>query len=196
MVRTDIDIDFANRDLALAELAHIPASIEKNNAFVRHNSGVYFQNIPVNPFTELASIPYQQAEELGYIKIDFLNNSIYSGVRDEKHLDELCNREPDWEFLESHDFVDMLAHLHGHFDVVDAIKPKNVIDLAICLALIRPGKRHLLNKSRAEIDKEIWIQPSDGTYHFKKSHSLAYAMSIVVQMNLIVEQALESSDNE
>lgn len=192
---TDIDMDFANRDIALAELAHIPAAIEKNGEYTRHNSGVYFQNIPINPFTELASIPYQEAEKLGYIKLDFLNNSIYAGVRDGEHLEELRTRTPVWDLLCTSDFVDMLAHVRGHFDIVDTIKPKSVMDLAVCLALIRPGKRHLLNKSRADIDQEIWVPPSDDTYYFKKAHAVSYALSIVVQMNLIVEQALESGDN-
>jgi hypothetical protein len=189
-------MDFANRDLALAQLAHIPAAIEKNGEFVRHNSGVYFQNIPINPFTELASIPYQEAEKLGYIKLDFLNNTIYSGVRDGEHLEELRSREPVWDLLCTPDFVDMLAHVRGHFDIVDTIKPRSVMDLAVCLALIRPGKRHLLNKSRTEIDQEIWVPPTDGAYHFKRAHAVAYAVTLVVQMNLIVEQALESSGSE
>lgn len=193
-LNTDIDMDFADRNTALSALAHTLACIEKNGEYTRHNSGVYFQNIPVNPFTELASIPYQEAEELGYIKIDFLNNSIYSGVKNEEHLVKLMDQEPTWELLDDPEFVDLLAHLRGHFDIVSTIKPKSIADIAVCLALIRPGKRHLLNKSRVEIDKDIWLPPTDGTYYFKKSHSFSYAVSIAVQMNLILEQALESGD--
>jgi hypothetical protein len=53
------------------------------------------------------------------------------------------------------------------------------------LALIRPGKRHLANLSWPEIEREIWVKPADGNYQFKKSHSLGYAMAIIVQLNLI-----------
>jgi len=34
----------------------------------------------------------------------------------------------------------------------------------------------------------IWTKPEDGEYYFKKAHAVAYAMAIVVQMNLICEQ--------
>jgi hypothetical protein len=193
MNHTDIDMDFADRNEALRHLPHIPASMKgRDGNYVRHNSGVYFQNIPVNPFTELASIPYEEAENLGYFKLDFLNNSIYAHVRD----DQLRTQEPEWALLDDPDFVAMLAHIHNHFDVVSTIKPQSVMDLAVCLALIRPAKKHLLNKSRAEIDKNIWVPPTDDTYWFKKGHSLSYALSIAVQMNLIVEQALSSGNND
>ena len=56
------------------------------------------------------------------------------------------------------------------------------------LAIIRPSKRYLLNESWDKINEEVWITPADGSYYFKKSHAIAYAIAIVVQMNLIVEQ--------
>jgi len=34
---------------------------------------------------------------------------------------------------------------------------------------------------------DVWVKPEDGSYYFKKSHATAYAMAIVVQMNLICE---------
>jgi hypothetical protein len=196
-MKTDIDMDFADRNEALRHLPHIPASMTgRDGNFVRHNSGVYFQNIPINPFTELASIPYEEAEDLGYFKLDFLNNSIYAHVRDGVHLEQLRTQEPEWSLLDDPDFVAMLAHIHNHFDVVSSIKPQSVMDLAVCLALIRPAKKHLLNKSRAEIDKNIWVPPTDDTYWFKKGHAISYSLSIAVQMNLIVEQALSSGNND
>jgi hypothetical protein len=35
---------------------------------------------------------------------------------------------------------------------------------------------------------EIWEKPENDEYFFKKSHAVAYATAIVVQMNLICEQ--------
>jgi len=32
--------------------------------------------------------------------------------------------------------------------------------------------------------QEVWVKPTDGSYFFKKSHAVAYAQAIVVQMNL------------
>lgn len=190
-VKTDIDIDFKDRNAALSALPHISASMVHQGKSARHNTGVYFQNIPIDPLTDHASIPYARAEDLGYFKIDFINNTVYADIKDSEHLDALMEMEPAWELLDDPDVVSMLVHIHSHFDIVTAIKPKSVEDLSVVLALIRPGKRHLLGKSRAEIDANIWTVPSDGSYHFKKSHSYAYAVSIVVQLNAIVERSLE-----
>lgn len=192
-VRTDIDIDFKDRTTALSVLSHIPASMVNQGKVVKHNTGVYFQNIPVDPTTDLASITYEKADDIGYFKIDLLNNSIYSGVRDNAHLAELLASPVNWSLLDDSDIVGMLAHIHNHFDIVSIIKPKSIIDLSVVLALIRPGKRHLLNSDRSIIDNNIWHLPSDGSYHFKRAHAISYAVSITMQMNLIVEQALSSS---
>lgn len=186
-VTTDIDIDFADRTKALKGLWYVPAAMISRGERQQHNSGVYFQDIPIDPFDHLAVYEYHDAAERGFFKLDFLPNYLYEGIRDEAHLLALHQREPIWELLEDREFVGMLAHISEHFDTVQTIKPKSVIDLAVCLAILRPGKKHLLNSDRALIDAEIWKPTTD--YHFKKSHAVAYACSLVVQINLIVEQA-------
>jgi hypothetical protein len=55
------------------------------------------------------------------------------------------------------------------------------------LAIIRPGKRHLVGKSWKEIEADVWVKPEDDTYFFKKSHSYGYALAILVQLNNICE---------
>ena len=89
---SDIDIDVADRDKALAMLTYTSASILRDDKMSRHNTGVYFTNIPTDPFTGQASLDYQQAEELGYIKVDILNVGLYKQVHSEQHLQELMNR--------------------------------------------------------------------------------------------------------
>jgi DNA polymerase III alpha subunit len=100
-------------------------------------------------------------------------------------------RETMWELLDAPDVVARLAHIGDHYAVVKTIRPRSVEDLAICLALIRPGKRYLIGKSRAEIDADVW-KKGEG-YSFKKSHAIAYAVSIIVQMNLICEEVENSA---
>ena len=41
------------------------------------------------------------------------------------------------------------------------------------------------------IEAEIWTKPTDGSYAFKKSHAISYAHLIVMQLNLICEQAMQ-----
>lgn len=189
---TDIDIDVSDRELALSELQHIPASRLEGNELKKHNVGVYFHQIPQDPSTGLASIEYKEAEDRGYFKIDILNLTIYKKVRDEEHLDELISKEPVWEMLEEQTIVDQLFQLNGHFDIVSTMKPKSIEQLAMVLAMIRPAKNHLVGKSWEEVEKEIWVQPAEEKYFWKKAHAISYAMVVVVQMNLMMEEALNS----
>jgi len=193
----DVDIDFANRDHALEGLVHVPATRIERDDLRKHVVGVYFQAIPQDPLTGWASIPYEQAEQRGYFKVDFLNLNVYKQVRDEDHLNDLLSREPMWELLDDPEVVDQLFQLGGVIDgiptsdLISAYKPRSIMDLAIFLALIRPSKKHLIGREWHEIKEEIWVATDDGQYGFKKAHAISYAHVIVVQLNLLVEQASE-----
>ena len=185
----DIDIDFADREQALKVIKHIPAAIKDvNSTFKKHNTGVYCHSIPYNPVTNLANIDYKEAEERGYFKLDFLNVSIYKDVRDEEHLKTLMETEPLWDLLEQDDFSSLLFHVNGHGSILRQMKPTSILQLAAVLAMIRPAKRHLIGESWTTVMTSIWTKPEDGEYYFKKAHAVAYAMAVVVQMNLICEK--------
>jgi len=184
----DIDIDFVDRDQALTLFEHIPASRLDNQQLVKHNTGVYLHAVPVDAVSGLCQIPYEQAEEEKYFKIDFLNVGIYKGVRDEEHLVQLMNQEPLWDLLLQDDFVNLLFHLNGHGDIIRKTQPTSVEQLSAVLAMIRPAKRYLIGKPWTTIMNEVWTKPVNDNYYFKKSHATAYAVAIVVQMNLICEQ--------
>lgn len=190
MKHPDVDIDFANRKAAIAVLPAIQAMMERDGKTMPHPSGVYFQDVPVDPFTRLAALPYEKLDDLGYFKVDLLNQSVYEGVRDDDHLTELLAMEPLWELLDEPEMVARLPHIHNHYDVVQQIAPKSVDDLAVILALQRPGKRHLQGRSRDEIDREIWDIDQDGEYAFKRSHAISYATLVVVKMNLLVQEMM------
>jgi DNA polymerase III alpha subunit len=183
----DIDIDFLDREEALRLFKHAKASRVDNGKLVKHNTGVYLHEVPVNAEAGVCSTPYDQAEENGYFKIDFLNVGIYKGVRNEEHLIQLMNQEPLWDLLLDDQFVNLLFHLNGHGDIIRKTQPTSVEQLAAVLAMIRPAKRYLIGKDWTTIMNEVWIKPTTNEYFFKKSHATAYAMAIVVQMNLICE---------
>lgn len=184
----DIDIDFLDRDQALKLFKHIGASRYDNDKLVKHNTGVYFHEVPVNALTNLCAVPYTEAEERGYFKVDFLNVGIYKGIANEEHLITLMNQEPMWDLLEDESFTELLFHVNGHVGILRQMKPKNIEQLAAVLAVIRPAKRYLIGKSWDSVLKEVWEKPDNGEYFFKKSHAIAYATAVVVQMNLICEQ--------
>ena len=183
---SDIDIDFANRDQILSLLNHTSASIIKDNKLSKHNTGVYFTDIPVDPFSGSASLDYQVAEDRGYLKLDFLNVNLYSRVKDEAHLLELMNTEPAWDKLYDREFCEQLIHIGNHYDTL--IKMPEVVNsiprMAMFLSVIRPAKRHLIGQKWADVAKTVWDKPADDSYYFKKSHAVAYATLVVVNMNL------------
>ena len=171
----DIDIDFADRTVILDQLKHRVAKLYTGK---KHNTGIY----------NLATIEHKTAEERGYFKLDFLNVSIYKDVEDEQHLTQLIEREPLWQLLEHDEFNEKVFHVNGHGDLLRQLKPISVNQLAATLAIIRPAKRHLATESWNTIMEEVWQKPEDGSYYFKKAHAVAYALSVVVHMNLLCEQ--------
>lgn len=183
----DIDIDFADRESMLNLVQHIKARRVDQQQITHHNTGIYVQSIPYDPVTNVAGIEYKQAEDRGYYKIDFLNVSLYKDIKDEAHLNKLMETEPLWELLLQDEFTDLLFHLKGHGNIIRKTPPTSVEQLAAVLAMIRPSKRHLIGKSWPEIMMEVWTKPENDEYYFKKPHAIAYAMAVVVQMNLICE---------
>jgi DNA polymerase III alpha subunit len=183
----DIDIDFANREQALELFEYTTAVRHDGAEFKKHNTGVYFTSIPRDARSNTSTIDYKEAEQRGYFKVDFLNVGIYEGVKNEEHLVKLMETEPLWDLLEQKDFADLLFHVNGHSGLLKQMKPRTIEELAMCLALIRPAKRHLVGKTWTEIGPEIWTKPTNDEYYFKKAHAVAYAQAIVVQMNLICD---------
>ncbi|BDR25827.1 hypothetical protein RVBP17_1300 [Pseudomonas phage sp. 30-3] len=191
-VVTDVDIDVADRLTVLSGLQHISAKLD--GVGKKHLSGVYFQPIPFDPEQNMSNIDYKVAEELGYMKIDLLNVSIYEQVRSEEHLKKLIDKEPNWSYFEHKQIVQNLFHLGNYADLAVGMKPKSVEQLAMLLAVIRPSKYHLQYKPWDIIAKTVWDKPSDGSYHFKKAHAISYALAIVVQLNLLEEEAEQEPD--
>jgi len=186
---SDIDIDFGNRDDVLRLVKHIPASIFRDEKILNHNSGIYVTDIPMDPVTGRASIDYQAAEARGYIKLDFLNVTLYNQVRDEQHLLQLMAKEPAWDRLYDREFCAKLIHIGNHYDTLIKMPQavNSIARLAMYLAIIRPAKRHLIGLPWDQVAETVWDKPTDNSYYFKKSHSIGYSHLVVVNMNLLEE---------
>jgi hypothetical protein len=184
----DIDIDFVDRNQALELFDYILASRTENDRLLKHNTGIYLHRVPVNAKTGLCAIPYDQAEQFGYFKIDFLNANVYKGIKDREHLKKLMEQPPLWDLLEDQKFLDLLFHVNGHLDILKIMKPRSIEQLAAVLAVIRPAKRYLIGKDWKTVLNEVWKKPEGNEYYWKKSHAFAYAAAVIVQMNLICEQ--------
>jgi hypothetical protein len=185
--KSDIDIDFADRDDILKLIEHTSARQDREDGVRKHNSGVYVTEIPYDPINDCASIDYESAEERGYVKIDFLNVNVYKLIRDNDHYTEMLNQEPNWSLLKNKDFVEKVIHIGNHHKLIKDLEVNSIPRMAMFLALIRPGKRHLLGKDWATIAEDIWTVPDDGSYYFKKAHAVSYAVLVALHMNLLDE---------
>lgn len=182
----DIDIDVLSTFKPEKYFNITKASIVENEELKQHLVGVYFQNIPKDCITKLAAIPYKEAEKEGYTKIDMLHLNLLNHFKSKEEMIELMEREPNWKLLETKEFVEKLFHISNQFETVFKIKPKSVIELADVLCLIRPNKRILIDKyikNKNIIRKELYIKRENSD--LRKSHAVAYALLIVLQMNLL-----------
>ena len=187
---SDVDIDFADREQVLTLLNVTPASIIRDGKLVKHNTGVYATDIPVDPFVGSASLDYQAAEARGYMKLDLLNVHVYKQVRDESHLIELM-REPEWTKLYDPAICSQLIHINNHYDTLLKMPEKvdSIPRLAMFLAVIRPGKRHLIGRTWKDVGLTVWDKV-EGEYSFKKAHAIAYAQLVVVNLNLLNDNSI------
>ncbi len=188
----DIDIDLAP-DVDIRKLFRnaIPASMVDNGVLKQHPVGFYFQDIPVDPLTGLAAIPYGETEEFGYYKIDMLTVHLLKSFDSKAEMRRLQKIEPNWDLLLDEDVVKTLFHLGKHYKVLARVKPRSVQTLADVFALIRPNKRPILDKYIKNPDKyrtEIFTKraPED----MRKAHAIPYALLIVLQLHLIEQGRL------
>jgi hypothetical protein len=185
LIDSDIDIDFGDRDKILALINHIPAAMRNVEPIRKHPTGVYITEAPYDPINDMCSLDYKEADARGYFKLDLLNVNIYSKVQHEMHLVQLM-RDPDWSKLKDKAFVEQLIHLGKQFDTLQQMPEdiNSIPRLAMFLAVMRPGKKHLIGKTFKEISTSVWENVDEG-YTFKKSHAIAYAQLVVVHMNLL-----------
>jgi len=182
----DIDIDFADRDLVLNLIQHTPARQLVQGQVRRHNSGVYVTNIPHDPINGCAAIDYEQAEQRGYFKIDFLNMNVYKLVKSPDHYQEMLAAAPPWDRLwQDTNWSKQLVHVGNYTDLLKNMRPATIPQMAAFISIIRPGKAHLQNQPWADVFANVWDGNDSQGYTFKKSHSLSYAMLVALHMNLL-----------
>lgn len=200
----DIDFDCQSSFDPKSLFDCVRASQLKDQKIIPHPCGVYFQNIPVDPISNLAAIPYKDADALGYDKVDFLHLSLLDGLTyDQLHF--LRTKEPNWSLLQKENIVKQLFHLGTvdqmgklkHYPTLCKIKPNSLEEVADVLALIRPSKQNLIDQYRNNIKyvRTQLYQSNEEHYTFKRSHAFSYATNIVIQLNLL-DNNLKINDND
>lgn len=191
-IDSDVDIDFGDRDRLLSLIKHSRASMRNVNPIRHHATGIYVTDVPYDPIYNMSSLDYTVAEKRGYFKLDLLNVHVYEQVNSEEHLLRLME-EPDWNMLKDPAIVEKLIHLNSQLYNLQKMPESinSIPRLAMFLAIIRPGKKHLIGQRWSEIVKTVWDKGTDG-YTFKRSHAVAYAHLVCVHMNLLRELASQA----
>jgi hypothetical protein len=188
----DIDIDVPPSLRPEALFPWVRASVLRDGKLTPHPCGVYPQAIAQDPITKLSAIPYVEAEELGYLKIDFLHLNVYQHFETRAEIERLIALTPDWTLLQLPSNHEKLFQLSNHGELLLKLKPSSITELADVLALIRPGKKQLVplyQKDREMARRLLWARDDTG-YSFKKSHALGYGYVIVLQLHLIEQGRL------
>lgn len=182
----DIDIDMPDREQILSLIPHVRAVIRQDEQIRKHNSGVYVTDIPYDPVNQCAALDYQTAEDRGYFKIDFLNQSVYQLVRDPEHLDWVLQQQPPWAKLwQDPDWAANLVHVGAYTTLMAAMQPDSIARMAAFISIIRPGKAHLQGKSWPEVFESVWDGDASRGFVFKKSHAISYAQLVALHMVLL-----------
>jgi hypothetical protein len=182
----DIDIDLANRDQLLALIQATPARQTHQGQVRRHNSGIYATDIPYDPVNACAAIDYEQAEQLGYFKIDLLNMTVYQLIRDPAHYQALLAQEPPWSRLWTDPvWAGQLVHIGNYTELLKNMRPDSIPRMAAFISIIRPGKAHLQNLSWDQVFGSVWDGDTSRGFVFKQSHAISYAALVALHMNLL-----------
>lgn len=193
----DIDIDVKNRDKVVSLFPNaIKASQIHQKKMQPHNSGLYFQKVPVDPTSGICSFPYEEAEEYGYFKVDILTNHVYDMIDTPAEYELLKRAKIDWGwFVDRKFYINPNSHyrlyqLGNYHNLVTHYPPQSIEDIAILIALIRPRKSHLIGEPWKEIVKKIW-DTNEGDkkkYFFKKSHAIAFALVVTIHAKIIARK--------
>ena len=182
----DIDIDFADRDLVLKLIQYTSARQVVQGQVRKHNSGVYVTDIPQDPVNGCAALEYEEAEQRGYFKIDFLNMNVYKLIESPEHYEQMLTATPPWDRLwQDTEWARQLVHVGNYTDLLKNMRPCTIPQMAAFISIIRPGKAHLQNQPWTDVFASVWDGDDSQGYTFKKSHSLSYAVLVALHMNLL-----------
>jgi hypothetical protein len=182
----DIDIDLADRDQLLKLICATPARQLYQGQVRRHNSGVYVTDIPYDPVNICAAIDYEEAEKLGYFKIDLLNMSVYQLIKSPEHYQAMLAKEPPWLRLWTDtEWTQQLVHIGNYTELLKSMRPDSIPRMAAFISIIRPGKAHLQTRPWAEVFESVWNGDDSRGFVFKHAHAIGYAALVALHMNLL-----------
>lgn len=203
---SDLDIDIPSSKSDYIKSSFIKASKNVNGLRSAHPSGIYLYN-DLPAYNGYMLMDYKVAEKNGYQKIDILNNTFLDDIECEyfsQYLELIENEQIDWNELYKYENAYQLSH---YPNILKEFKVTSVMDIAIVLAIIRPGsyKQYERMKKYIHTDKILSklsddehkilsdtygipvfdeqykaLYVDDGLYRYKKPHSIGYAYVLLV----------------
>jgi hypothetical protein len=159
---------------------------EEHESLSIHPSGVYLDIVPIDKVMGICSFDHHYGDEYGFIKIDLLTNTSYDRFMSKEEVREMSEKEPNWRLLKDKKIVSRLPHISNHFDFIQSLDITSVDDLADALALIRPGKTHLIDgylDNKKSVRRQLYLRPTNNQAFFKKAHAYSYAVMIATILN-------------
>jgi len=207
MKLSDLDLDIPSNQSDNIRNGLIRGCVINSRGEIQpHPAGVYFyRSIPT--FDGLSILDYKMMEEKSYQKIDILNNTILDDITISElteYISRIDNNTINWSALWEFDDPYQLGKYPG---ILRDFEVTSVMDVAIVLAIIRPGAIQNYEKMKAyihtdfifnkksdelkEILKETYGIPvfdeqfkkmgvDDGKYRYKKPHSIGYAYVLLI----------------
>jgi len=204
---SDLDLDIPSSKSEIIRNGLTKASIlTEKGTYQSHPAGIYMY-AAVPSFNGVAIIDYKEMEKMEYQKIDILNNTYLDGISNKEMIEFISKIEEEdiewkdlWRYAEPY-------QLGKYPGILREFKVSSVMDLAIILALIRPGSISNYDKMKAYIHtdtilnkksekaqkilKETYGIPvfneqfkelgiNDGKYRYKKPHSIGYAYVLLI----------------
>jgi hypothetical protein len=146
----DIDIDFADRTAAMAALFTVPAMIDRDGKKHRPPLGRLLPKRARRSVHAAVRTRLQRSGREGLLQNRFSQPiGLPAGSEMRSTLSSFSTANPCGNCSMSPAMVEQLPHVHKHYDTVQSIAPKSIEDLAVVLALVRPGKKHLIGQPRS-----------------------------------------------
>lgn len=204
---SDLDLDIPAKESDTIRKGLLRATVlNEKGDYQPHPAGVYFyKSIP--SFDGLSVLDYKTMEENHFQKIDILNNSYLDDITPDElnqYIQLIEAEDIEWDRLWKYNEPYQLGKYPG---ILREFKVSSVMDVAIILALIRPGSVSNYDKMKSfihtdkllkkkspeaqEILKETYGIPifdeqfkklgkDDGKYRYKKPHSIGYAYVLLI----------------
>lgn len=190
---SDLDIDIPSKKSEIIKQKLIKSSII-DKSIKKHPVGVYlYKKVP--HYMGWCVIDYKEMEHNNYQKIDILNNTFLDDLTNTQMTEalKLIEKENiDWLQLhdEPHNY-----QLDNYPSILKQFNVRSVLDVAIVLAIIRPGAIQYYNKLKSRMNSDLNrfndidayglpIFSGDGLttkkYRYKKSHAIGYAYILLI----------------